>query len=119
MEFDEWTETIAPVIATEAMNVSISPIARGDVAGILQFAKATFNDQTVIEWVFQAAIGQPDPHDRVQIEGTPPLDVVFRGGVHEDIATAAIAVNALKPLMRAPAGFHTMASLTVPSSLSS
>jgi 4-hydroxy-tetrahydrodipicolinate reductase len=60
---------------------------------------------------FQAAIGQEDPHDRVVIEGEPPIDLMIKGGVHGDIATSAIALNAIAPLLASPPGLHTMATI--------
>ena len=60
---------------------------------------------------FQAAIGQEDPHDRVRIEGEPIVDMRLAGGVHGDIATSAIMVNAVDSLLAAPAGLHTMATI--------
>jgi 4-hydroxy-tetrahydrodipicolinate reductase len=64
--------------------------------------------------IFQAAIGQTDPvpQDRVIIKGEPSIDVVFTGGVHGDIATSAMTLNAISSLMAAPPGLHT--SATVP-----
>ena len=60
---------------------------------------------------FQAAIAQKDPHDRIVIEGEPPLDLVLRGGVHGDTATSAIVLNSIKSLLRARPGLHNMATI--------
>ena len=114
LDFDRWHEHISPVIATGEMESAMGLIAHGDVCGILQFAHAFSDDEKIIELVFQAAVGEPNPHDRIHVDGDPPVDLVIKGGVHGDIATAAIVVNALRPLVVAPPGLHTMASLPVP-----
>jgi len=49
----------------------------------------------------------------VLIDGVPPLEVRFPGGVNGDIATAAIVVNAMPAIRRAPAGLLTMADLAL------
>jgi hypothetical protein len=43
--------------------------------------------------------------------GTPRSTFVIRGGVHGDVATSAIIVNAIPRLIEAPPGLHTMASI--------
>ncbi len=56
----------------------------------------------------------PDPHDAVQIEGDPPLDVVVHGGVAGDQATVAALVNTAQRLLRAPAGLLLVTDLPLP-----
>ena len=114
LELDAWHEYTTPVIAPHSMRCEMGVIERGEVAGVLQFARGYQGEDCILEFVFQAAIGQIDPQDRVLIEGTPAMDVVIRGGVHGDTATAAITLNALKSVLQAPAGLHTMATLPVP-----
>jgi hypothetical protein len=63
---------------------------------------------------FQAAIGQPDPHDRVRLDSDPPLDLTLAGGVHGDKATSALVLNCIGPLLDAPAGLATMSSIRMP-----
>jgi hypothetical protein len=55
--------------------------------------------------------GAPDPRDEIIIEGRPPLNVVIRGGVQGDLATAAIVVNAIPVVADAAPGLVTMADL--------
>ena len=61
--------------------------------------------------VFRAAIGQPDPRDRIRLDADPPLEIVVPGAVHGDSATAALLRNSLEPLLAAPPGLHTVATL--------
>ena len=55
-----------------------------------------------------------NPHDAVQIEGEPPLNVVIHGGVAGDQATVAALVNTAPRLLQAPAGLLLMTDLPVP-----
>jgi 2,4-diaminopentanoate dehydrogenase len=114
LTLDGWHEYTTPVIAPHSMRCEMGVIERGEVSGVLQFARGYRGDDCVVEYVFQAAIGQIDPHDRVAIEGTPPLDVVIKGGVHGDTATSAITLNAIKSVKAARPGLHTMATLPIP-----
>lgn len=111
LPIDRWDEEITPVKADRDLQSVIGPIPRGRVAGVRQVARGFSGDHALIHMEFQAAIGQADPHDRVVVEGEPPLDVIFRGGVHGDIATSAITLNAIHPLMQAAPGLHTMATI--------
>lgn len=116
LKIDQWTESIEPVKADRDLNCTLGPIPRGRCSGVKQVARAwppgaPKSDKPLIEFEFIAAIGQTDPHDRVLIDGEPPLDLVLKGGVHGDIATSAITLNAVPPTMAAPAGLHTMATV--------
>ncbi|MCC6321159.1 MAG: dihydrodipicolinate reductase [Phycisphaerales bacterium] len=118
LEIDRWDESIEPVKADRDLNCAIGPIARGRAAGVRQVARAWARGATpgappLIQMEFQAAIGQPDPHDRVQLDAEPPIDLVLKGGVHGDIATVAITLNCIAPLMASQAGLHTMATIPV------
>jgi hypothetical protein len=113
LKIERWEEDIAPVLASRDLNCAIGPIAKGTPSGVRQTARGYFDEHTVIELEFQAAIGQADPHDRVVVDADPPIDCVIHGGVHGDLATSAIACNAIGRLLAAPPGLHTMA--TIPS----
>jgi hypothetical protein len=60
---------------------------------------------------FRAAVGQPDPRDEIEIDGTPPLRAVIAGGVNGDIATCAVVLNMAPVVAVAPPGLHTMLDL--------
>jgi hypothetical protein len=108
---ERWDETIEPVLATAPLECALGRIEPGRVAGVRQVATARAHGGVAIVHEFQAAIGQPDPRDRVALDADPPLDLVVRGGIHGDAATSAIALNALEPLLASPAGLHTMATI--------
>ncbi len=110
---DSWSETIEPVIAERAMTCGLGPIAKGHARGVRQVAIGTQRGKPLIKMVFQATIGRKgaEPQDRVIVRGEPDLDLVFRGGVHGDIATSAMTLNSIARLLAAPPGLHTMATI--------
>lgn len=108
---ERWSESIEPVLAERALECALGPIEPGCAAGVRQVAEAQCGGGRRIRMEFQAAIAQRDPHDRVRLESDPPIDLVLKGGVHGDVATSAIVLNALAPLISAQPGLHTMATI--------
>ena len=116
MKIGKWDESIEPVRAEHDMTAAIGPIRKGMASGVRQVARAwaagaSTTDAPLIQMEFQAAIGQADPHDRVVIDGEPPIDMILRGGVHGDIATSAISINSIPSLIASKPGLHTMATV--------
>lgn len=108
---ERWEETIAPVLAEQAMTSGLGPVPAGHARGVRQEARAWSGGKLVLELVFQAALGEPEARDRVLVDGEPPLELVLPGGVHGDVATSAIVLNMVRPLLAAEPGLHTMATL--------
>ena len=100
LPIDDWHESLGPVRGPD-----------GGITGVRQEAHGTQAGRVRVELVFQAAIGQDDPHDRLVLQGDPDLDVTWRGGVHGDVATSAMVQNSIHPLLAAKPGLHTMASI--------
>ncbi len=108
----KWNETLEAVKAERDLSCGMGPIPRGRAAGVRQTAHGwNAAGEEVVTMEFQAAIGQAQPHDRVVIEGEPRIDLRIEGGVHGDVATSAITLNAIDSLLAAPPGLHTMASV--------
>lgn len=119
LDIDRWDETIEPVKADRDLTCALGAIPRGRAAGVRQVGRAwargaTAAAEPVIRFEFQAAIGQHDPHDRVLLTAEPPIDLVLKGGVHGDVATVAITINCVAPLLAAEPGLHTMATIPLP-----
>lgn len=111
LSIDAWSESIEPVLADRPVAWSMGTIPAGNALGVHQSAQGMRAGKPVIRLEFIAAIGQPDPHDRIRIEAEPPIDLLLRGGVHGDLATVNIVVNALPSLIDAAPGLHTMATI--------
>ena len=110
-KLDGIEESIEPVIAEKRMVSQGATLEPGQVLGISQTGRAYMGQEEVIQLVLRAAVGEPDPRDQVLIEGMPDLDLTIAGGIHGDIATAAIVVNAIPVAMRAAPGLRTMADV--------
>ena len=63
----------------------------------------------------EAYLGAPESYDSVLIEGSPRIDSRIDGGVHGDIATAAMTVNSIPAVMKAAPGLRTMRDMRLPS----
>ncbi len=114
LQIERWEEDIAPVRAERDLVCALGNIPRGRASGVRQVARGYFDEQEVVRLEFQAAIGQTDPHDRVVIQGEPPIEMMIPGGVHGDVATCAIVINSIPRLLKAAPGLHTMATIPPP-----
>jgi len=118
-ELDKITETIEPVIADKEVRSDFVTVKPGQAAGVKQVGHGYHDGKELVTLEFQAYLGAEDPHDAVYIKGTPDMEVVIKGGVHGDIATAAMAVNAIPRVVESPPGFMTMKDLPMVSVMNS
>jgi 4-hydroxy-tetrahydrodipicolinate reductase len=112
---DRITETIAPKMATETVTGDLLAVDAGYVAGVVQDGIGYVKSQPVITLHLEAYLGAPKSYDSIEIVGSPMLSLVFEGGIHGDIATASMVVNAIPRVLSAPAGLHTMRDINLPS----
>jgi 2,4-diaminopentanoate dehydrogenase len=110
-EIEKWDEDIQPVAAERDMESGLGPLKKGSICGVRQEARGFRGKECVIHLKFQAAIGLRDPHDRVIIRGEPPIDITWKSGVPGDVATSAIVLNCIAPLLLTAPGLHTMATI--------
>lgn len=108
---DDISESIEPVIAAEKIKTPFLEVAPGRVAGVHQIARGTAAGEEKIFMELQMYVGAKNPADTVELRGEPSLTLTIPGGTHGDIATAAIAVNAIPSLLAAPAGLRTVRDL--------
>lgn len=111
LRVERWEEDIKPVYADRDLASGLGPVEEGRICGVRQEARGYDGARIVVDLKFQASIGLVDPHDRVIVDGVPPLDLTWKGGVQGDIATSAITLNSIPSLRAAPPGLHTMASI--------
>jgi len=107
-------ETGDAVVADHDIRTKYLEVKKGQTCGLHQRAEAKVNGKTCLTLDLKMYLDAKDPHDAVQIEGEPPLDVIINGGVAGDQATVAAVVNTARALHRAPAGLLLMTDLPVP-----
>jgi len=114
-KLDRIEENLDSILAEKTVASEYITIEAGQVAGVNQTASGIINGENVITLNLQAYLGCPDPRERIVIEGQPPIDLTIKGGVHGDIATAAVVVNCIPRVLNAEPGLMTMKDLPVPS----
>ena len=107
-------ETGDAVVAGRNIRTRFLEVKQGQTCGLHQHAEATVNGKVCLTLDLKMYLDAKDPHDAVQIEGEPPLDIVINGGVAGDQATVAALVNTAPRLLQAPAGLLLMTDLPVP-----
>jgi 2,4-diaminopentanoate dehydrogenase len=110
---DDITETIEPVLAGEPVKTDYLEVAAGQVAGVRQIARGLAGGREKVLMELQMYVGAQGPVDTVELGGEPNITMTVPGGTHGDIATAAVAVNAIPPILAAPAGLRTVKDLPV------
>ncbi len=100
--WDEFEETIDPVIATERVTSDYFDVSPGQVRGQAQTLRM---GRVTLELVM--ALGEQD-RDEVRIEGEPPVHAIIEGGIHGDRATAGMVINLIEPVLRAEPGLRTV-----------
>jgi len=111
---DEVNETVAPMLAENAIQTEFLTVPKGAVAGVRQFVRGKRGGKEVLTLELQMYVGAPQPRDVIEIIGEPPLRLVIEGGVPGDLATPAILVNTIPRLVECPPGLHTMRTLGMP-----
>lgn len=108
---DRSDDQIEPMLAEQPITTDFVQVAAGQVAGVRQVARGFVGDREVLNLELRMYVGAPDPQDTVEIDGDPPVRMTIAGGLHGDVATAAISVNAIPSVMRATPGLATMSEV--------
>jgi len=106
-KFDEIRSTIEPVLEPRA------GVAAGRVAGLRQSAAGLRAGRELVRLDLEMSMAPAEPHDRVVIEGDPPLDMVIRGGTHGDRATVGTVLSAIGPVIASAPGLRTVLDLAL------
>ena len=107
-------ETCEAVVARRRIRTAHLEVQPGQTCGLKQHAWASARTGQRIELELQMFLEAPEPHDRIQILGEPPLDVFIRRGVAGDQATVAALVNIAPRLLCVPAGLRLANELALP-----
>jgi hypothetical protein len=109
-QLDKVEETIEPVVAEKPIKSQFIEVKPGQVSGVHQVARGIKGGQELIVLHLYMHIGAENPGDSVVIEGRPDIELTIKG-IHGDLATAAMAVNAIPRVVSAPPGLVTMKDL--------
>jgi 4-hydroxy-tetrahydrodipicolinate reductase len=109
------TDEIKPVIADATVESELLAVDAGYVCGITQDGVGYVGGEPRIMLRLEAYLGAPESYDSVLIEGSPRIHSKIEGGVHGDVATAAITVNSIPAVIAAAPGLRTMRDVRLPS----
>jgi 4-hydroxy-tetrahydrodipicolinate reductase len=114
-KLDRVTDEVKPKICEVAVASELLAVDPGYVSGIVQDGIGYVDGKARIQLHLEAYLGAPQSYDSVLIEGSPRIYSKIDGGVHGDIATASMTINAIPAALTAPPGFRTMRDLRLPS----
>ena len=96
----------------EVIDERIEPVLDGaEARGLHQVASGRRGGQAVITLDLTMAMEADDPRDVVTIDGEPPFTATITGGIHGDVATCALAVNAVPQVLAARSGLVPVSHL--------
>ena len=107
-----YESTVEPVLAERDIKTEHFEVPAGQVRGLKQVARGYAEQGEFVALTFIAALEAGQDGDTVRISGKPDLEVTLKG-TNGDIATVAIAVNAVRRVKEAPPGLVTMRDLPI------
>ncbi len=109
-ELTHYEDSVEPVLAERLVKTDYFEVKPGQVRGLKQVARGYTDKGEFMILTFLAALEAGDDGDTIQITGVPNLEVKLQG-TNGDIATVAIAVNAIRRVREATPGLVTMRDL--------
>jgi hypothetical protein len=111
LDCDDFEEELVPVIAEEDIHGGAFPVKAGRVAGISQTVVGLEDGQERVRLELTIAVGADEPGDRIHLDADPEVELVVKGGVAGDRATANVVCNAAPRVTAADAGLLTVLEL--------
>ena len=105
-----YESAVEPIVADRTVVTDYFDVDAGRVRGLKQVARAFTGQGEFMTLVFIAALDAEDDEDVIAIAGVPNLEVRLKG-TNGDLATVAIAVNAIRRVQEAEPGLVTMRDL--------
>jgi len=109
------TDDVRPWIAEEEVVSELLAVDPGYVSGISQEAVGYIGDDPKIRLTLDAYLGAPESFDSVLIDGSPRIFSKVHGGIHGDVATASLTVNAIPRVLAAAPGLRSVRDMPLPS----
>lgn len=109
----EVKETVRPVIATRRVKTPYLTVEKGEVAGVHQVCEGKRAGRVAVRLELKMYVGAEAPVDAIEIRGDPDVRMEIPGGVHGDVATAAVVVNSIPWVLQARPGLWTSGDLAI------
>ncbi len=103
---------VEPVVAEQPVRTEFFDVRPGQARGLHQTGRAYSEDGEFVSLTFRAALDEEPDGDTITITGRPDLTVTLHG-TNGDLATVAMAVNAIKRVKEAAPGLVTMRDLPI------
>lgn len=113
-QLDQTDDLIEPIIAEQPITTDTVHVETGQVAGVHQIARGLRAGEEVLRLELRMYVGAREPQDTVMIDGDPPVQMTITGGLHGDIATAAMMINTIPSVRAAAPGVVTMSDIALP-----
>jgi len=113
-----YESSVEPVVAEQLVKTDHFKVPPGRVKGLKQIARAYADGDELgsgngfMTLTFIAALDAENEGDTIEVTGKPDLEVKLRG-TNGDLATVAIAVNAIRRVKQAAPGLVTMRDLPI------
>ena len=107
-----YESSVEPVVAETLVKTDFYEVEPGKVRGLKQVARGFSDDGEFCTLTFIAALDETVDQDTIKVTGRPNLEVTLKG-TNGDIATVAIAVNAIRSVLKAAPGLVTMRDLPI------
>jgi hypothetical protein len=107
-----YESSVEPVAAERPVRTDYFAVQPGQVMGLKQVARGYSDEGEFMTLTFFAALEAGEDGDTVKITGKPDLEVRLKG-TNGDLATVAIAVNAVRRVKEAAPGLVTMRDLPI------
>ena len=104
--------TVEPVVAESPVRTEFFEVQPGGVRGLHQTGRAFSDDGEFLSLTFRAALDEEPDGDTITITGRPDLTVRLQG-TNGDLATVAMAVNAIRRVNEAAPGLVTMRDIPI------
>jgi hypothetical protein len=107
-----YESAVEPVVAEKLVKSDFFEVQPGQVRGLKQVARGYTAEGEFMTLTFLAALGAEEDGDTIKITGKPNLEIKLKG-TNGDLATVAVAVNAVWRVREAAPGLVTMRDLPI------
>mgnify|MGYP000511552917 CR=1 FL=1 len=116
LKVDRVEEGQEPIVADKYMETQYFKIQPGQVCGVRGYGVGYVEGREFIRLELYASVGRED-YDEVIIDGEPKLKWRNEYGTAGDIATAAMIINMIPRVYKAPPGLITMKNILTPTAI--